>query len=66
MSLSTPEQQLLLEQLARCYGIEPSQLYCLTDNPEDGVYGFTRHVTAITGGPVPDVPQQQPSGAGDH
>lgn len=47
MSLSTPEQQLLLEQLARCYGIEPSQLYCLTDNPEDGVYGFTRQGQAF-------------------
>lgn len=41
MSLSPSAQQLLLEQLARCYGIEQTQLYCLTDNPDDGVYGFT-------------------------
>lgn len=41
MSLSPSEEHLLLSQLAHCYGIEPSQLYCLTDNPDDGVYGFT-------------------------
>lgn len=43
MSLKLSEQQLLLDQLARCYAIEPSQLHCLTDNPADGVYGFTQH-----------------------
>ena len=43
MSLSPLERQLLLDQIARCYGIEPSQFRCLTDNPEDGVYGFKRH-----------------------
>jgi amicoumacin kinase len=37
------EQDLILSQLAHCYGIEPTQLHCLTDNPEDGVYGFTQH-----------------------
>lgn len=41
MSLSLLEQQRLLDQLARCYRIEQSQLHCLTDNPDDGVYGFT-------------------------
>lgn len=43
MSLNPSEQQQLLDQLARCYAIEQSQLRCLTDNPEDGVYGFTQH-----------------------
>lgn len=43
MSLRTPEQHLLLEQLARCYGIEQTQLRCLRDDPGYGVYGFTRH-----------------------
>ena len=47
MSLSPPEQQLLLEQLARSYSIEQSQLRCLTDNPDDGVYGFTRNGQAF-------------------
>lgn len=42
MSCSTPEQQLLLNQLAHHYDVEPSQLHCLTDNPDDGVYGFSR------------------------
>ncbi len=42
MSLNPSEQQLLLGQLVRCYGIEQSQLRCLTDNPDDGVYGFTQ------------------------
>jgi len=42
MSLRPSERHLLLSQLARCYGIEQTQLRCLTDNPEDGVYGFTR------------------------
>lgn len=38
MSLRPSERHLLLSQLARCYGIEQTQLRCLTDNPEDGVY----------------------------
>ena len=42
MALSTPERTSDLHQIAHCYGIEPSQLNCLTDNPDDGVYGFTR------------------------
>ena len=42
MAMSTPEQTLIINQIAQCYGIEPSQLDCLTDNPDDGVYGFTR------------------------
>lgn len=47
MSFSTPEQQLLLNQLAHHYDLEPSQLHCLTDNPDDGVYGFTRQGQAF-------------------
>lgn len=41
------EHDLILSQLARCYGIEQTQLRCLTDNPEDGVYGFTRQGQAF-------------------
>lgn len=47
MSLKPSEQQRLLDQLARCYAIEQSQLRCLTDNPEDGVYGFTQQGQAF-------------------
>lgn len=47
MSLSPSEQHLLLSQLAHCYGIAQSQLHCLTDNPDDGVYGFTRNGQAL-------------------
>ncbi len=42
MALSAPERTSVLHQIAHCYGVEPSQLECLTDNPDDGVYGFTR------------------------
>ncbi|MEZ4737066.1 MAG: phosphotransferase [Caldilineaceae bacterium] len=42
MTFSSVEHAQILNQLAHCYGIEPSQLHCLTDNPEDGVYSFTR------------------------
>ncbi len=42
LSLSAPEHSLILNQLARCYGIDSTQLHCLMDNPADGVYGFTQ------------------------
>ncbi|MCE7981136.1 MAG: hypothetical protein DYG89_08090 [Caldilinea sp. CFX5] len=42
-----PTPTLLLNQLAYCYGIAPDQLYCLTDNPADGVYGFTHQGQAF-------------------
>ena len=41
------EHDLILSQIARCYGIEQTQLRCLTDNPEDGVYEFTRQGQAF-------------------
>jgi Ser/Thr protein kinase RdoA (MazF antagonist) len=41
MSLSKLEHELILEQLERCYGIKQTHLRCLTDEPDDGVYGFT-------------------------
>ncbi|MEZ4869346.1 MAG: phosphotransferase [Caldilineaceae bacterium] len=47
MTLSAAEQDLILTQLARRYGLAPGQLQCLTDNPDDGVYGFTRHGQAF-------------------
>ncbi|MDQ2996825.1 MAG: phosphotransferase [Chloroflexota bacterium] len=42
MPLTPPAHTLILNQLAGYYGIEPTQLHCLTDNLDDGVYGFTR------------------------
>ncbi len=47
MAFSTADHDLILRQLARCYGLTPDQLQCLTDNPADGVYGFTRHGQAF-------------------
>ncbi|MEZ4617404.1 MAG: hypothetical protein R2867_18100 [Caldilineaceae bacterium] len=47
MSFTTAEQDLILTHLARCYGLASDQLQCLTDNPDDGVYGFTRHGQAF-------------------
>lgn len=47
MTFSAAEHDLILRQLARCYGLAPEQLQCLTDNPADGVYGFTRHQQAF-------------------
>ncbi|MCB0127939.1 MAG: phosphotransferase, partial [Caldilineaceae bacterium] len=47
MTFSTADHDLLLHQLARCYGLASDQLQCLTDNPADGVYGFTRHGQAF-------------------
>jgi amicoumacin kinase len=41
MSLSGPEHDLILDQLACHYGVKRAQLHCLTDDPDDGVYGFT-------------------------
>lgn len=43
MTFRAGEHALILNQLARCYGLTPDQLHCLTDNPGDGVYGFTQH-----------------------
>ncbi|MEZ4737052.1 MAG: phosphotransferase [Caldilineaceae bacterium] len=43
MTFSAVEHDLILNQLAHCYGITTDQLHCLTDNPADGVYGFTQH-----------------------
>jgi Ser/Thr protein kinase RdoA (MazF antagonist) len=42
MSWNIGEHNLLLNRIAQCYGIEQAQLRCLTDNSDDGVYGFTR------------------------
>ena len=47
MTFSAADHDLILTQLARCYGLAPDQLHCLTDNPADGVYGFTRHGQAF-------------------
>ena len=47
MTLSTTEHDLTLRQLAQRYDLAPDQLHCLTDNPADGVYGFTRHRQAF-------------------
>ncbi|MEZ4713755.1 MAG: phosphotransferase [Caldilineaceae bacterium] len=47
MTFNAAEHDLILRQLAHCYGLAPDQLHCLTDNPADGVYGFTRHQQAF-------------------
>ena len=47
MTFNAAEHDLILRQLARSYGLAPEQLHCLTDNPADGVYGFTRHAQAF-------------------
>lgn len=38
---------MILRQLTHCYGLAPDQLRCLTDNPADGVYGFTQQEQAF-------------------
>ncbi len=42
ISLSTAEHECIVNQLAHAYGVTRTQLHPLTDNPDDGVYGFTR------------------------
>lgn len=41
MALSQVEHEYILNQLALVYGVTRAQLHPLTDNLEDGVYGFT-------------------------
>src|SRR5262245_7346596 len=45
-TVNTPTGNPLLAEIARCYGLEPAQLSLLTDNPADGVDGFTREEQA--------------------
>ena len=42
ISLNVAEHEHILNQLAHAYGVTRSQLHPFTDNPDDGVYGFTR------------------------